>query len=88
MKVSSVIVKNMPGPLFWIYLPQHIASNVYIIVRYALNGRWRIILKAKWDAIIELCVNALRRSTLTPSPSPGWRGERYGAEMVGQPFPQ
>lgn len=44
-------VKNMPGWLFWLYLPQHIAANLYIIVRYALQGRWRIILKAKWDAI-------------------------------------
>jgi GT2 family glycosyltransferase len=46
-------VKNMPGPLFWLYLPQHIAANVYIIIRYALKGegRWRVILRAKWDAI-------------------------------------
>ncbi|MGH8650066.1 MAG: glycosyltransferase family 2 protein, partial [Burkholderiales bacterium] len=83
-------VKNMPGPLFWIYLPQHIAANVYIIVRYALKGKrcWRVILKAKWDAIIELCANALRRSTLTPSPSPGGRGAMYSAEMGCLPFPQ
>jgi len=46
-------VKNMPGPLFWLYLPQHIAANVYTIIRYALKGegRWRVILRAKWDAI-------------------------------------
>jgi GT2 family glycosyltransferase len=44
-------VKNMPGPLFWLYLPLHIAANIYIVVRYALKGRWRVILKAKWDAI-------------------------------------
>lgn len=44
-------VKNMPAPLFWLYLPQHVAANLYIIVRYALQGRWRVILKAKWDAI-------------------------------------
>lgn len=44
-------VKNMPGPLFWLYLPQHVAANLYIIVRYALQGRLRVILKAKWDAV-------------------------------------
>ena len=44
-------VKNMPGLLFWLYLPQHIAANIYMIIRYALKGRWRVILKAKWDAI-------------------------------------
>ena len=44
-------VKNMPGWLFWLYLPQHIAANFYVVVRYALQGRGRVILKAKWDAI-------------------------------------
>jgi hypothetical protein len=44
-------VKNMPGPLFWVYLPYHIALNVAAIAWYALSGRWRVVLKAKWDAI-------------------------------------
>ena len=66
MRVSSVFVKNMPGLLFWIYLPYHFVLNVFAVIWYALKGRWRVILKAKWEAIIELCENALRRSTLTP----------------------
>ena len=37
--------------VFWLYLPQHIAANLYIFLRYALQGRGRVILKAKWDAI-------------------------------------
>ena len=44
-------IKNMPGLLFWFCLPLHIAANIYIVVRYALKGRWRVILKAKRDAI-------------------------------------
>lgn len=44
-------VKNMPSPLFWIYLPLHIAVNMYIVIRYSLKSRWRVIFKAKWDAI-------------------------------------
>lgn len=44
-------VKNMPARLFWLYLPQHLAANLYMIVRYALRGRARVILKAKWDAM-------------------------------------
>jgi len=44
-------VKNMPGPLFWMYLPYHLAMNVASVIWYALRGRWRVILKAKWDAI-------------------------------------
>lgn len=44
-------IKNMPGPLFWLYLPPHVLLNIIAIAWYALRGRWRIILKAKWDAI-------------------------------------
>jgi len=44
-------LKNMPGPLFWLYLPQHLLINLFALLGYALNGRWRVILKAKWDAI-------------------------------------
>lgn len=46
-----VYVKNMPWPLFWLYLPQHLAVNVWLIVRFAQIGRGRVILKAKWDAL-------------------------------------
>jgi len=44
-------VKNMPAPLFWLYLPYHLAINLASLIWYALVGRWRVILKAKWDAI-------------------------------------
>ncbi len=44
-------VKNMPGLLFWLYLPLHMALNVISILWYSLKGRWRVMLKAKWDAI-------------------------------------
>jgi GT2 family glycosyltransferase len=43
-------VKNMPGALFWLYLPLHIAVNIGVVVCYILQGRWRIILKSKKDA--------------------------------------
>ena len=54
MEVSSVIAKNMPEPLFWFYLPQHFLLNVFTIIWYAVRGRGRVILKAKWDAIKDL----------------------------------
>ena len=44
-------VKDMPGPLFWLYLPVHLAANAAMIVRYGLQGRWGVILRAKKDAI-------------------------------------
>ena len=41
----------MPGPLFWLFLPQHFLLNIFTILWYVMRGRWRVILKAKWDAI-------------------------------------
>ena len=39
-------VKNMPGRLFWIYLPQHLALNIATVIWFALQGRGRVILRA------------------------------------------
>ncbi len=44
-------IKNMPGFLFWLFLPLHILMNVSTIVIFSLRGQGRIIVKAKWDAI-------------------------------------
>ncbi|EGV49933.1 putative glycosyltransferase [endosymbiont of Riftia pachyptila (vent Ph05)] len=44
-------VKNMPGYLFWLLLPLHLAMNLMAIVVFALRGQGRLVLRAKWDAI-------------------------------------
>ncbi|NKB61557.1 MAG: glycosyltransferase [Gammaproteobacteria bacterium] len=44
-------VKDMPGWLFWLYLPQHLLLNMISVLMYGLKGRARIILKSKWEAI-------------------------------------
>lgn len=44
-------VKNMPGLLFWIYLPQHILLNTYSLASFAAKHRLRVILNAKLDAL-------------------------------------
>jgi GT2 family glycosyltransferase len=44
-------VKNMPGILFWLFLPLHVAINLAGILRYALTGQLKNILRAKVDAI-------------------------------------
>jgi GT2 family glycosyltransferase len=49
-------VKNMPAALFWLYLPLHIAANVAMVVRYGLQGRWAVMLRAKRDALKTLPV--------------------------------
>ncbi len=43
--------KNMPGILFWLYLPLHILVNVAAVAYYALHRRPGVILRAKRDAI-------------------------------------
>jgi GT2 family glycosyltransferase len=46
--------KNMPGHLFWKYLPQHILANIFILLWLSLKGQPLNILKAKWDAFKRL----------------------------------
>jgi len=44
-------VKNMPGWLFWVCLPLHIAMNFATVGVFIMRGKGRVILRAKWDAI-------------------------------------
>lgn len=44
-------VKDMPGVLFWLYLPQHLVVNLAAIVACTLRGQSAVILRAKRDAI-------------------------------------
>lgn len=49
-----MFVKDMPGLLFWMLLPLHVALNLVSIVWFALRGQGRVILRAKWDAVLGL----------------------------------
>ena len=44
-------MKNMPGPLFWLYLPQHVLLNAAALVYYPRRGQGKVALRAKLDAI-------------------------------------
>jgi GT2 family glycosyltransferase len=46
-----VYVKNMPGVLFWIFLPLHLGLNLVTVLWFALRGHAGVILKAKRDAL-------------------------------------
>lgn len=46
-----VYVKNMPGLLFWLFLPLHVALNIAGVLRYALSGQFEVVLRAKYDAV-------------------------------------
>lgn len=47
-------VKNMPGVLFWLLLPLHVALNLVSIIWFALRGQGAVILRAKRDALLGL----------------------------------
>jgi GT2 family glycosyltransferase len=42
---------NMPGVLFWKYLPAHLLTNLVFFIFYTLRGQGRSIWRAKWDAL-------------------------------------
>jgi GT2 family glycosyltransferase len=44
-------VKNMPAPLLWLYLPQHLLVNAAALAWYALHGQLRTVVRAKIDAL-------------------------------------
>ena len=46
--------KDMPAPLFWLYLPLHLLANLVSIAVCARRGQLRVILRAKRDALAGL----------------------------------
>jgi len=47
-------VKNMPGILFWKYLPQHLLLNLIAVAWFVIRGRGVSVLRAKCDALCGL----------------------------------
>lgn len=43
--------KDMPNILLWLYMPLHLAMNLFFIVSFIFQGKGRAILRAKWDAL-------------------------------------
>ena len=72
-----VYVKDMPGWIFWLCLPLHIAMNLAVIVLFAIRGRFGTIIRAKRDAISGLPVMWRKRRAIQKARSvlPGeiWR---------------
>jgi len=66
-------VKNMPGPLFWIYLPQHLMLNIVSVIYLAARGQGKIALKAKVDAIMGLGSALRARSGIQKTKTADWR---------------
>jgi GT2 family glycosyltransferase len=47
-----VFIKNMPGALFWLLMPLHVALNLASILLFSIRGQGEVILKAKRDAFL------------------------------------
>lgn len=52
--------KDMPGCLFWAFLPLHVAVNLYLTIKFAVVEKRLIIFKSKLDALRGL-PNMLRK---------------------------
>jgi GT2 family glycosyltransferase len=57
-------VKNMPSRLFWVYLLEHLIANIIYVLYYALRGRGKVLLKAKYDALKGLPAARKKRDTI------------------------
>ncbi|MGA9164509.1 MAG: glycosyltransferase family 2 protein [Thiobacillus sp.] len=66
-------VKNMPGWLFWAFLPAHLLLNFVTLIHFTLSGQGRVIWRAKRDALTGIHgmwrkrkqLQAMRRASLT-----------------------
>jgi len=45
-------VRDMPAPLLWLYLPQHLLMNLVTLVAFAARGRGGVLWRAKRDALL------------------------------------
>ncbi len=80
-------VKDMPGPLFWMYLPQHVALNVAALLYYPRRGQGRLVLRAKLDALRRLpSIVRLRRDVQRQRRVGSWALRRAMRRGVGVPY--
>ena len=67
-------LKNMPGPMLWLYLPQHLVLNAASLFFYPLRGQGRAVWRAKRDAVRGLRAVLEQRREI-PRPA-DWRAIR------------
>jgi GT2 family glycosyltransferase len=80
-------VKNMPSPLLWLYLPQHVLLNVAALVYYPLRQQGRVVFRAKLDALRGLgAVLAQRRAVQRTRTAGAWTLRRAMRRGVAAPY--
>jgi GT2 family glycosyltransferase len=69
-------VKNMPSPLFWRYVPQHILANLLSAAWHLVRGRCGAVLRGQWDALRGLPASWQTRKAIQAD-------RRVGAAEIG-----
>lgn len=83
-------VKNMPAPLFWLYLPQHVLLQVALLVSFGLTGRARPILRGQRDAlralprVFEQRREIQRRRTVSSVTVRSWLERGFGVSVTAR----
>jgi GT2 family glycosyltransferase len=79
--------KDMPGPLLWLYLPQHLVVNVAALLYYPWRGQGKAVLKAKLDAVRGL-PDVLRRRKIvqTTRRAKAWTLRRALKRGIAEPY--
>jgi GT2 family glycosyltransferase len=60
-------VKNMPGILFWLFLPYHFILNIFSLFWYSMRGQGKVIIRAKIDAIKGIPEMIRKRRKIQPN---------------------
>lgn len=66
-------VKDMPGLLFWTFLPLHLAMNVLTLMIFTLRGQGKLIFRAKRDAVLGLPKMWSKRRQIQKNRVASWR---------------
>jgi GT2 family glycosyltransferase len=75
--------KNMPTPLVWLYLPEHLLVNLVALLGYSLRGQARVVWRAKREAVLAFArVLAERRRLQTGRRVDAWQLRR----LMGKGF--
>lgn len=69
-------VKDMPAPLFWLYLPLHLCANLLGVAACALRGQLGVVLRAKRDALRGLPRVLRERARVQAQARADWRALR------------
>jgi GT2 family glycosyltransferase len=82
--------RNMPTPLVWLYLPEHLLVNLVALAAYSLRGQARVVWRAKRDALRALPgVLAERRRLQAQRRADAWELRRLmgrGLEVFTTPL--